>query len=193
MRRTREEAAGSRQRIVAAAARIVRQHGIAGLGVAEVMKAAGMTHGGFYRHFASREALLAEALDAAFDDLPGLAGPDGGAGTIAAVRGHVDAYLSAGHVAHPEAGCPLAAVGGEIARAPHPVRETFGRRTRERIGTLASALGASSPAPRPEAIRLLATMVGAVVLARSLPEGPDRDEVLAAARAAVDERLAPPP
>lgn len=190
MRRTREEAAESRQRIVTTAARMVRQGGIDGLGVAEVMKAVGMTHGGFYRHFASKDALVAEALDAAFDDLPGVLDPGAGSTSISEIQAYVDQYLSAGHVAHPEIGCPLAAIGGEVGRGSDDARETFSRRAQERIEMIAAAMEAASQEPRADAIRLLATMIGAVVLARSVQEETSRTEIIEVARVGLAHHLA---
>src|SRR5262244_1986400 len=109
MRKSRIEAAKTRERIVTAAAAEFRQHGIAATGLADLMKAAGLTHGGFYRHFASKDQLVAEATTAALDALlEGMAAHP----TVSAA---VAAYLSTRHRDNPASGCPLAALGGELA------------------------------------------------------------------------------
>src|SRR5436190_23567257 len=107
----------SHERIVAAAARAIRRSGYDGMGVADIMKEAGLTHGAFYAHFASREAMLAEAAGkacaesaAATADLLARVSPD------AALASMLSAYLSKEHVRHAEVGCPLAALGSETSR-----------------------------------------------------------------------------
>src|SRR6201987_5268492 len=116
MRKAREEGAETRKRIVRAAARKFREQGIVATGLADLMKAAGLTHGGFYKHFASKDQLVAEATTAALDTV--LEEGAGHPGTGAAVS----AYPSARHRDNPASGCPLAALGGELARCDKEAR-----------------------------------------------------------------------
>ena len=114
MRKSREEAAETRKRIVQAAAREFREKGIVATGLADLMKAAGLTHGGFYKHFASKDQLVAEATVAALDSI---------IEELAAqptVNSAVAAYLSTRHRDSPASGCPLAALGG--GNLPGPTR-----------------------------------------------------------------------
>jgi len=116
MRKSREEAAETHKRIVQAAARQFREKGIAATGLAELMKAAGLTHGGFYKHFASKDQLVAEATAAAVDSL------------LKEMAAHptfksaLAAYLSTRHRDNPASGCPLAALGDELARSGKEAR-----------------------------------------------------------------------
>lgn len=190
MRRSREDTADSRQRIVSQAARLLRQNGIDRLGVAEAMKAAGMTHGGFYRHFASREALVAEAINAAFDDTPRVVDPSAKSPSHSGVGDYVDRYLSLGHVEQPEIGCPIAAVGGEIGRSTGDTRETFSQRAESHLAILSAALETTPGTGKTAAIQLLATLIGAVVLARSVQDETMRADILKAARNGVEHLIA---
>lgn len=162
----------SHERIVAAAARAIRRSGYAGTGVADIMKEAGLTHGAFYAHFESREAMLAEAVGracaesaAAAADVMARTPPGQALATLLA------AYLSPGHIANAELGCPLAALGSETPRQAPEVR----RATTLHIKAMVDLLARQSPDwGRPEAheraLLTLSTMVGAVVLARLVDE-----------------------
>src|SRR5215468_8928699 len=117
MRKSREAAAETRKRIVRAAARKFREQGIVATGLNDLMKAAGLTHGGFYKHFASKDQLVAEATTAALDTL--LEGMAAHPTTSAAVA----AYLSTRHRDNPASGCPLAALGSELSRSDREARD----------------------------------------------------------------------
>jgi AcrR family transcriptional regulator len=176
----------SHERILDAAARAVRRSGVAGVGVAEVMKEAGLTHGGFYAHFESREALLAEALDHA--------GKQSGmrvrermqarmAAGESAFSALVNEYLSGLHMEELELGCPVGAVSSDMQRAQDSLRETARRRVGELAGTVEGTLP-SSVAPD-AAWAITASLVGAIQLARVMgPEGGGKD-VLQACRTAL--------
>src|SRR5450755_226920 len=124
----------TRERIVRAAAAAIRQRGYAGAGVAEVMADAGLTHGGFYAHFPSRDALLAEAAGAAgADGIGQLARIAQAAPVGQGLEALVDAYLSDRHVARAERGCPLAAAGSELARQAPEVRRAATERIKEMV------------------------------------------------------------
>lgn len=174
--------AANRARILAAAARLFRARGIDAVSVAEVMHAAGMTHGGFYRHFPSKADLAAAAIDTAFASL--LAGLDrdiaafGRAGALAC---YIETYLAPAHAADPSGGCPVAALGSEIARQPEIVRAALARGM-DAVAARFAPLWPSEGACR----ALLATLAGVITQVRALPE-PDRVVRLAEAR----EALAP--
>src|SRR5580700_5352539 len=118
MRKSREEAARTRERIVTAAAAEFRRNGIVATGLNDLMSAAGLTHGGFYKHFASKDQLVAEACAEAVETiLERLA-----AAASAKRGGAAAAYLSTGHRDHPATGCPLSAIGSELARSDEKTR-----------------------------------------------------------------------
>ncbi|BBH70875.1 TetR family transcriptional regulator [Actinoplanes sp. OR16] len=163
------QAQQNRERIVATAARLFREHGIAGVSVADVMAEAGLTHGGFYKHFASKDALVAEAVTKAFTDQA----------TAARALGRdalLDAYLSPAHRDQAGTGCPSAGFGGDVAHA------SGGGETRsayaEGVEAFAAHLGASG---EPD-LATLSTMVGALILARATAGTDLSDRILAAAR-----------
>lgn len=162
-------------RIVRTAARAIRARGYAGVGVADVMKEAGLTHGGFYAHFGSRTDMLAEAADrAGAEGVDALRAIADAAAPADALDALVDAYLSAQHVAAPDTGCPVAALGSEIPRQEAPVRAAATERIRDLVGLLDELLarrGApAGTARREQAQAHLATMVGALMLARAVDD-----------------------
>lgn len=162
MRASRADMERSHARIVESAGRRIREAGLEDTGVAEVMREAGLTHGGFYRHFADKAALLEAALDSAFDDMVSLlrrAAPD-----FAVRRAY---YLSDSHVAAPANGCPAAALATETARAPAALKARFGAGIGRIVASLAETLPGTPAARRRRAWREFATMVGAVALARA--------------------------
>lgn len=189
-RASEAEKARSHERILDVASTLLRQRGIKGTSVADVMAAAGMTHGGFYRHFASKEALAEAAIDHAVD----VALKDAetasrqGSGRRAAQR-YVDLYLSREHVASPARGCPLAALAGEAAVSGAEVSAAYGRGVERTIRLLAGAMAGTSSARRRRALAMLSLMIGAVGLARAVAE-PRRAAILASARSSVARILA---
>lgn len=171
---SQEQKARSREAIVQAAAKLFRQHGIEEVSVAQIMDAAGMTHGGFPRHFASKQELVKEALAAAAGEQPvDLATPEG-------FKAFADAYLTRLHRDHPESGCVFAALGGEVSRAPAGTRHVLG----ERIAQQAAAAGEDSDA-QAAALGRWSTLIGAMVLARLVEQEDLSDQILAAARKSV--------
>ena len=159
-------------RILKTASRAIRRKGYGGIGVADLMKEAGLTHGGFYAHFASKTDLLAEVADrTGADSLTRLgriadAAPEGEA--LAAI---VDAYLSDQHVESPETGCPMAALGSELARQEPPVRRAATRRTKEVIDLLGRQLpGWAAGQDRGQALATYCTLVGALTIARAVDD-----------------------
>jgi TetR/AcrR family transcriptional repressor of nem operon len=171
MRRSREDTAETRREIVAAASRLFRKNGIAATSIADVMGELGMTVGGFYRHFADKDQLVAEAIEQA---------SEASTKTITSEAALVRAYLSKEHCDHPERGCPVAALCSEIGHEGKGPRRAFTDAVRAMVAALE---------PRDKKTRLadLATAVGAVVIARAVDDAKLRDEILAAARAAIDD------
>lgn len=186
MRVTRAEAEKNRERIIETAARLFRERGFDGIGVAELMKVVGLTHGGFYGHFASKEDLMAQAcahamkrsLDALQD-----AAENGGNYALTAVA---STYLTATHRDHPADGCLLAALGAEAARHDSPVRSVFTQGVRSAVDALTQILpGDSVEEKRERALTIYASMVGAMVLARAVDDADLSDEVLKSVLASI--------
>jgi TetR/AcrR family transcriptional repressor of nem operon len=187
MKVSREQMAANRERILEAASALFRERGFESVTVAEVMKQAGMTHGGFYGHFSSKEALAAEAaahmLGKTAVRWSGVLEAKGHAG----LAGIIDAYLSRRHRDHPGAGCPIVALGADVARQPEQTKEAFAAQTRAMLQAITPFMPGDTPALKTEkAQAVLAQMVGAVVLARALGRNPMSEEILAAARKAID-------
>lgn len=168
MRRSREEKAETHQAIVAKAAQLFRERGVEGTSVGDVMHASGMTHGGFYRHFESKEALLVAALKSAFDGM--LDDLSAALATIppAEVRCRfVDGYLSSAMVANVADGCPVAALSIDAARSSDGVRATFGAGAQAMITVLADAMDGPEDQRMRRAAQTFAMAAGAMMLARA--------------------------
>ena len=170
-------------RIVETAARAIRRGGFQGVGVADIMKEAGLTHGGFYAHFASRNALLAEALERAGHDSAERVAQ----GTAARqARGHsalralVVGYLSETHLASCESGCPVAALVSEMPRQAPEVRAAGALRVRSLIAAVQRTLPAA--AGPDDATVIAGQLVGALQLARAQGDNPQGKALLAATR-----------
>jgi TetR/AcrR family transcriptional repressor of nem operon len=177
-------------RIVRTAAAAIRKHGFDGISVADLMEEAGLTHGGFYAHFASRDAMLAEALDeAAHESLDRLSKAADDAKPQNALDATVDAYLSDRHVAHPEHGCTFAALGSETTRQSPAIRHVATRRVREMVDLLERQMSGSSKASRHEdALGVMTTMVGALLLARVVDDPQLSKDLRAAAKRMIARR-----
>jgi TetR/AcrR family transcriptional repressor of nem operon len=176
--------AETRDRILRAAARSFRRTGIGGSGVADVMRAAGLTHGGFYAHFASKDDLVTAACAAATDETRGRlaklaanAGPDGAFAAI------VQAYLSEEHRDRPDGGCTMATLGPEIARGDGAARAVFTRHLTRLFDLVASTLPAGDADRRGQAIAVQATLLGALVMARSTDDPALSREILESCKA----------
>lgn len=183
MRVSREQASQNRDRVLDAAAALFRERGFGGVGVAELMNAAGLTHGGFYGQFESKDDLKAQACErAAAASLEkwqeaALRNPDD------ALRALVSSYVSTSHRDHPGSGCLLAALGGEAAREGPKVRRVASDAATSMLDTIADLVPGKSRAERRQrAAVTLASMVGAVVLARLLEDENVSKEVLRAVR-----------
>ncbi|HEX6705847.1 MAG TPA: TetR/AcrR family transcriptional regulator [Albitalea sp.] len=170
------------ERIVDAAARAIRRHGYAGVGVADVMKEAGLTHGGFYAHFDSRDALIVEALERAGQQSMHAvvsAAQARAAKGVSAFRTLVEAYLADRHLASMDTGCPVAALGCDMPRQSPAVREASALRVRRLVDGVRSTL---PHAPRSAAGVVAATLVGTLQLARAIGDNAEGRALLSAAR-----------
>jgi len=177
MKVSKETSAKHRDELLNAASRLFRERGFDKVGIAEIAAAAGLTHGAFYTHFESKEALCAEVI--------GLASGRSRAALDSRLnwRASVEAYLSPKHVRDRATGCPFAALGGDVPRESETIRTAFSEALERSIEVVAVRLGHTGEAPgREEAIEALATMVGALVLARTAATPQLRDEILGAAR-----------
>lgn len=186
MKVSREQAAENRTRIIETASRLFRERGVDGIGVADLMKAAGLTHGGFYGHFASKEDLVAQACDRALAGSQAewerliAAHPDD---PLAAITAR---YLSAAHRDKPGQGCVFSALGNDVARQGPPIRGKITQGLRDLAETLARIIpGKSKAARREKALATFASMVGGLMLARSVDDPVLSDEILAAVSASV--------
>lgn len=181
---SKEDKAASHDRIVEIASARMREAGTDGPGVAEIMKAAGLTHGGFYKHFGSRDDLVAEALAKAYTD---------GDAAIDAVTGgaedplgaFVDWYASTAHCDDPATGCAIAALGPDVARGEPRIREAYGAQVERYLERLEEFLGGGGAGARERATVALSTLVGAITVARAVDDKALAEEILADARAAV--------
>ena len=169
------------ERILNAAARAIHRHGYAGVGVADVMKEAGLTHGGFYAHFDSRDALIVEALErAGRKSLAVTRGAKLRAGKgVSAFRSLVETYLADDHLSSLETGCPVAVLGCDMPRQSKIVREASAVWVQRLIAAVRSTLPA---APRATASVVAGTLVGSLQLARALGSNAEGRAVLSAAR-----------
>jgi TetR/AcrR family transcriptional repressor of nem operon len=194
MRYSREHKLETHARIVKKASIRLREKGAHGIGVADLMKDAGLTHGGFYAHFDSREALVIEAFVYAMDrsterwrKLAEQTPPDKRLATI------VDSYLTAVHRDDPGHGCAIPTLGAEIARESPKTRKAFAAKLDQMIEMLAAQVpGVPHKAARKRALAAIATMMGTLVLARIAGNGDFSDEILGAGRDAVLDRASPP-
>ncbi|MGY3590067.1 TetR/AcrR family transcriptional repressor of nem operon [Bradyrhizobium sp. USDA 4341] len=192
MRYSKEHKQETHARIVKKAATRLREKGAHGIGVADLMKDAGLTHGGFYAHFDSREALVIEAFNYAMDranerwrkvtaEVP----PEKRLATI------VDGYLSAVHRDDPGQGCAVPALGAEIARESLKTRKAFALKLDQMIDMITDQIqDVPRKTARKQAMATLATMLGTIVMSRIAGNGEMSDEILSAGREAVLGRAA---
>lgn len=182
---TRAEAKdASHERIVSVAARAIRRSGYDGTGVSDIMKEAGLTHGAFYAHFASREAMLAEAAArACAESAAAVAGAVAKVPPEKALEYMLSAYLSQAHLENAEIGCPLAALGSETSRQAPEVRRVATRHIKAMVDLVArQSPDWGQPGAHERALVTLSTMVGALLLARAVDEPDLSDSLLDASR-----------
>jgi TetR/AcrR family transcriptional repressor of nem operon len=171
------------ERIVSVAARAIRRSGYEGTGVADIMKEAGLTHGGFYAHFASRDAMLAEAAQrACVESSKVTANVVSEAPAGQALASLLGVYLSQAHLENADSGCPLAALGSETSRQGPEVRRVITRHLKELIdGVARQSPDWGTTAAHERATVTVATMVGALLLARAVDERSLSDGLLKSA------------
>lgn len=175
--------ARTRERILDEAARAMREHGCEGIGVAALMKRAGLTHGGFYAHFENRDTLVAEAIARMFEDSARMLDGHLKHGDVAAGLARlIDRYLSEEALLKRDRGCAMPGLSGEASRLPPAARERFAAGVENFRAALQTALETlGRPDPATLAASVLAEMVGAMSLARAL-EGSAGVQMLAACR-----------
>jgi len=184
MRYSADHKKQTRERIVRAAARHVRENGGKGPGIADLMRKLDLTHGGFYKHFRSKRQLLAEAIVRAFDETDawlveaiGEAPPGGELKVI------IERYLSLRHCSNAAGGCPVAALASEIARYPRASRLEVDRAIRKRIERIAEFLpGATDHERERNCLVLFSGMAGSLTLARATVDLASRKAILKASR-----------
>ena len=190
MRQSAAEKARTHERIVEIASARIREQGIEGPGVAEIMQAAGLTHGGFYKHFGSRDDLIAEAAEHAFayaDQTLDRHAHD----PHDPLASWVDWYVSAEHRDDPGAGrCPVAALVGDVGRADDGVRGGYDALVERYLGVLEGMLGGGGDARR-QATIAVSTLVGSLVLARAIDDDALSDEILRTVREALRHQPTP--
>ena len=183
MRVSRQKAAENRERIIDAAGALFREKGFDGIGVADIMKAAQLTHGGFYGHFASKDDLIAQAsrrsmLRTEQNWRKAVAESGGDAFSTLLTR-----YLSPRHRDDPGHGCAFASLSGDAARCGKPVREAFAEGLESLIDILSGLVGGRTKAARRrKAIAALSELIGALMLSRAVGDAGLSDEILDAGR-----------
>ena len=178
--RTRKEI--THDRIVDAAARAIRRSGYSGTGVAEIMKEAGLTHGGFYAHFPCREAMLVEAAEhAGAEAVAAIAKIASSAPPEHALQAILNAYLSKAHLEAVETGCPVAALGSEMPRQAPQVRRAATRSIKEMVDLIArQSPDWGQPGAHEHALVTVATLVGTLILARAVDDAGFSDALIKA-------------
>ena len=179
-----EHKAEIHQKIVKDASQRLRVEGVTGAAVSKVMRDAGLTHGGFYKHFGSKDDLLLESLSEAFREIAdrlAQAGEQSQAGI--AWKAIVKAYLSPEHCDHAECGCPLAALAPELARADKAMKRRIAEELVKYKSRMLPFMPGRRTADKERAFfSIFSTMIGAIEIARMLPELAMREKVLASAR-----------
>ncbi|MCE4372392.1 TetR/AcrR family transcriptional regulator [Xanthomonas hortorum] len=189
MRVTKAQAQANRARIVETASALFRERGYDGVGVAELMAAAGFTHGGFYKHFRSKADLMAEAAAKGFSQTETrFDGVD--------LAAFLDSYVSRAHRDTRSDGCTMAALSGDAARQPEAIKATFAAGIENVLSNLVRAATGSGDMDQREAraqtIDMIAHAVGAIVLSRACPDdSPLADEILEACRSRILAPLSP--
>jgi TetR/AcrR family transcriptional repressor of nem operon len=182
MRHSRDEKARTHRRIVALAAKRFREKGLAGIGIADLMKDAGLTVGGFYKHFNSRDALVAEAVGSALELWKRQVDAAASGGPPVTYESLVGEYLSDAHRDHPGTGCPVSALAGDLARTDRRTRALVSRKIRDNIELLATLIRNTHKrdrgSVRAQAILTYCALVGAISMARAVSDEDLSGEIL---------------
>lgn len=191
MRYDAEHRQQTRDKVVHKAAEAIREHGPDKISVAELMAKVGLTHGGFYAHFKSKDDLVNEAISYIFNEryeaLKKILEKNGPAEGLS---GYIDMYLSTLHRNHRDKGCPLAALTGDLARMPAAARKRFDADLQGQTDLIAAALKAmKQPQPDSLAASVLSELVGAVAIARTVSNEEASERILDAARTNIKARI----
>lgn len=182
----------SRDKIVASAARLLRRDGIDGVSIATVMKDAGLTHGAFYAHFASKDDMVAEALRFGFDTSRRATGrrvEAAEAGASSPLRALIESYLSREHIEMPWRGCPIATLAQEVSRNGNSApRQAMGEGLKSMVENFARFVPGDTPeAKRARATMICTTLIGTLTAARVLEQPEEQLAFLDASREALLE------
>jgi TetR/AcrR family transcriptional repressor of nem operon len=191
---SQEQAAKHRTEIIHAAAKLFREKGLDGVSIPELMESVGLTHGGFYKQFASKDELMSLALDESFRQSRELGKKlrrDHDNDAAATLQSYIDFYLSPQHRADAGHGCPNAALCNDIGRATRkdPIHADYGSHLDRSMDNFSQLMPEDDPAEaRRKALAVQALLVGAMVMARAAQGHPISDEILAAAKAELTRR-----
>jgi TetR/AcrR family transcriptional repressor of nem operon len=191
MRYSEDHKQATHAKVLKAASRVIRENGPDRIAVAGIMAEVGLTHGGFYAHFASKDDLLVEAIGQMFvearDNFEALTG---NLPPREALTSYLDFYLSTSHRDRRDRGCPLPALAADLPRLPAESRESYGRGVAALTGQITRLLEACGVSnPQALASSILSQMVGAVALARAVSDPAQSDAILSAARESIRERI----
>jgi TetR/AcrR family transcriptional repressor of nem operon len=182
MRHSKAEKAKTHERIVAIASKRFRKEGLAGIGIADLMKDAGLTVGGFYKHFNSRDALVAEAVGSALELWKRQVDAAASGGPPVTYESLVDEYLSEAHRNHPGTGCPVSALAGDLARSDKRTRALVSRKIRDNIELLTTLIRNTNEmddgGARVQAVLTYCALVGAIGIARAVSDEQLSNEIL---------------
>jgi TetR/AcrR family transcriptional repressor of nem operon len=182
MRHSKAEKAKTHERIVAIASKRFREEGLAGIGIADLMKDAGLTVGGFYKHFNSRDALVAEAVGSALELWKRQVDAAASGGPPVTYESLVDEYLSEAHRNHPGTGCPVSSLAGDLARTDRRTRALVSRKIRDNIELLATLIRNTNKtdrgSARSQAVLTYCALVGAIGMARAVSDEELSREIL---------------
>jgi TetR/AcrR family transcriptional regulator, transcriptional repressor for nem operon len=182
MRHSKAEKRKTHKRIVALASRRFREQGLAGIGIADLMKEAGLTVGGFYKHFSSRDALVAEAIGLALELWKRQVDAAASGGPPVTYDSLVDQYLSDAHRDHPGVGCPVGALAGDLSRSDKRTRALVSRKIRDNLELLATLIRKTNDtnegSARSQAILTYCALVGAISMSRAVSDEELSREIL---------------
>src|SRR5882724_1177605 len=187
MRHSKAEKAKTHKRIVAIASKRFREKGLAGIGIADLMKEAGLTVGGFYKHFKSRDELVVEAVGSALGVWKQQVYAAAAGGPTVTYQSLIDDYLSEAHRNHPGTGCPVSALAGDIARSDKRTRAVVTRQIRDNIALVATLIPNTSQKDqgekdkstlRAQAVLTYCALVGAIGVARAVSDEQLSREIL---------------
>ncbi len=180
MRVSREQATENRGKILHTAAQLFREKGFDGIGIADLMKKVGLTHGGFYGHFTSKEDLMAQTCAYAVDELLEQGEAAGATAKGSKYKAFIARYLSTEHRDNPGRGCLMAALGADAARQSPAIKQAFTQSFNRLLSAMMNLLPATKTeaAKREQALLTLATLVGAQVIARAVDDPKLSEEIL---------------